>query len=209
MSPSPRRTPRRSSRHRTPARGHRRSRVGRHLSIAAALVAAVATALTMTTATGTLALWNDSVEIPDATIEVGSMGLAITAGSGAAPTGQTTVTLEAQSWATMLPGDVVGVPITLTNPGTVPVRVSAALDSAAAGQSDATFWLQQGACPAAGTAGVRLTGQAQQLPGAPLSGDGTHCLQVALPPQIAAARQGTTIVPAFTLTFTAAPERTS
>jgi hypothetical protein len=208
MSPSPRRTPRGSSRDRTPAQGHRRVRVGRHLSIAAALVAVVATAVTMSTATGTLALWNDSVEIPDATIEVGSMGLAIAAGSSSAPAGQTTVPLGAQTWATMLPGDVVGVPITLTNPGTVPVQVSAALDSAAAGQSDATFWLHQGTCPAAGTTGVRLTGQAQQLPGTSLSGDGTLCLQVALSSQIPAARQGTTIVPAFTLTFTAAPERT-
>ncbi len=208
MSPSPRRAPRGSSRDRTPVEGNRRVRVGRHLSIAAALVAVVATAVTMSTATGTLALWNDSVEIPDATIEVGSMDLAIAAGSGSAPAGQTTVPLGAQTWATMLPGDVVGVPITLTNPGTVPVQVSAALDSAAAGQSDATFWLQQGACPAAGTAGVRLTGQAQQVPGTSLSGDGTLCLQVALSSQIPAARQGTTIVPAFTLNFTAAPERT-
>ena len=209
MSPSPRRAPRGSSRDRTPVEGNRRIRVGRHLSIAAALVAVVATAVTMSEATGTLALWNDSVEIPDATIEVGSMALAIAAGSGSAPAGQTTVPLGAQTWATMLPGDVVGVPITLTNPGTVPVQVSAALDSAAAGQSDATFWLHQGTCPAAGTAGVRLTGQVQQVPGALLSGDGTHCLQVVLSPQIQAARQGTAIVPAFTLTFTAAPERTS
>lgn len=208
MSSSPRRAPRGSSRGRTPAQGQRHARAGRHLSIAAALVVVGGTALTLSSATGTLALWNDRVEIPEATIETGSIGLAITAGTGSAPAGQTTVPLDPQTWASMLPGDVVGVPITVTNPGTVPVRVSAVLDSAAAAQSDATFWLQQGACPAAGTAGVRLTGQAEQLPGAPLSGDGAHCLQVALSPQISAARQGTTVVPAFTLTFTAAPERT-
>ncbi len=179
----------------------------RHVVGATALVA-VGTVVALASTSGTYALWGQSAAIPDQTITVGGMELAITAGTQPAPQGQAGVAIPAATWATLLPGDVIGTPITLTNWGAAPASVSARLDAGTAGNGDVAVRLAPGGCPADTPAGTVLTAapSAPVGPALGVAGSAQYCLQVALSPTTPAVRQGTQIVPAFTVTVTGAQE---
>lgn len=192
----------------SPSARRRRISTTRWLTTGAVVVAAVTAAFAVHSSSGTLALWNDEAAVPEATIEVGGMDLRIAVNAPSAPAGQTTAAIPSQTWATMLPGDIVGVPVLVANPGSSQIRISAALNAQAANQSDVAFWLSRGACPATGTAGIKLTATPAAPSGQTVVGNVPHCLQVALSDTVPAARQGTPIIPSFTLTITGTLERT-
>lgn len=178
---------------------------------AVAVVAAAAAALTLGSTSGTLALWNESEDIPAATIKVGGMDIAISAGTQSAPQGQASVAIPATTWSTMLPGDVVGTPLTITNRGASPVRISASLDQGTAGNGLVAISLNRGSCPADALAETALTASTSAPigPAIAIAESAPHCLSVKLSEAVPAASQGTQIVSAFNLSITGTPERSS
>ncbi|WP_448060901.1 hypothetical protein [Cellulomonas hominis] len=182
-----------------------------HPVVGGTALVAVGTAVALASTPGTYALWGQSAAIPDQIITAGGMELAITAGTQPAPQGQVGIAIPAATWATMLPGDVIGAPITLTNWGAAPASISARVDPGTAGTSCVDVRLAQGGCPVDTPAGTVLAA-APSAPVGPVlgvAGSAQYCLQVALSPTIPATRQGTQIVPAFTVTVTGAQEGSS
>lgn len=180
------------------------------MAVTGALIMASVAVIAASSTTGTLALWNDNAEIPEASITVGSAELSIAAGSSPGPKGQAAVQIPGTTFSNMFPGDVLGTPVTVTNRGTGPVSLSAAVDAQTAAQTDAKFALRNGACVAGPLTGTVLTSTPAELGGTMLApgASTTHCLQVELSSSIASAKQGTSVVPAFTLSFSGTTEGT-
>ncbi|QIK63108.1 hypothetical protein G7068_07765 [Leucobacter viscericola] len=194
------------SRRKSAKHGRIQRRIPRTAAILAgvsALILATVVAIIASSTTGTLALWNDGADIPEASITVGSAELSIAAGNQPGPKGQAAVQFPASTFSRMLPGDVLGTPVTVTNRGTGPVSLQASLDTASAAQTDARFALREGGCVAGPLTGTVLSaspsplGDADLAPGA----SRTYCLQSELSSSVAATKQGTSVVPNFTLSF--------
>lgn len=190
--------------HAEPKRVRSSSRTLKLLLGAGAVVAAAVAFIAAGSSQGTFALWNDSADIPEASITVGASreGLSIAAGTQPGPKDQSAVSFPASTWANMLPGDVVRTPITVTNLDSVPYELGAALDEASASNRDVTFALSEGSCVAGPLSGNKLS-VAPTMLNSPIIGAKSSrilCLQVELSSSLPNAKQGTTVVPSFTMT---------
>ncbi|QIK63111.1 hypothetical protein G7068_07780 [Leucobacter viscericola] len=172
---------------------------------AGALLLAAVAAITASSTSGTLALWNDSADIPEASITVGSSkaNLSISTGTQAAPEGTTDVAFPVTTWTNMLPGDVIGAPLTIKNFDSRPHDLAAAIDLPQSASGDLRFALAQGTCTPGPITGNVLTTTPAALSGQVLGANAskTYCLQVELSSNVAAAKQGTQITPSFAVTI--------
>lgn len=156
--------------------------------LASASAIAGASLLAALAAGGTTALWNGERPIPDATVQAGTLGLAV---DGAA-----SAVVDGTAWSGLLPGDVVSQQLTLENTGNVPETVLAATSGAF---GPLLVHLAKGAC---GTTigGVSSTVAPTNLGAFAAAEQSVVCLQVTMPASAPAGAQGAS--QSFTVTFT-------